>query len=290
MSQLLVRSACAEFLGTYALSLASCGSVAAVGSFSYQFDYGEMTVGRTLCRAVAMGTVRRVRACSHERLVPFLAPPHPDPYVSLSLSLFLSKQAYAAMLSSLKAVGESITAQWSDWSMREALRFPVGHCNPVVTMAVFGARGVPPQAAMAYILAQLLGGTFAAVTLAGLVPGARAARLGTPVPDALATPWQAALMETVLTYGLVLLLLLLFVRRTRGLSSPLTHGAAPILVGMYVALASLIGTGVSGCSMNPATSLGSALVSGVWTSHWVYWVGPYLAATLSLLTYRSLFL
>ena len=52
------RFAFAEFIGTYTLSLVACGSVAAVGSFSYQFDFDEMTVGRTLCRAIATGTVR----------------------------------------------------------------------------------------------------------------------------------------------------------------------------------------------------------------------------------------
>ena len=41
--------------------------------------------------------------------------------------------------------------------------------------------------------------------------------------------------------------------------------------------------------VHPATSLGSALVSGIWNSHWVYWVGPYLGATLALLAYRALF-
>ena len=42
-------------------------------------------------------------------------------------------------------------------------------------------------------------------------------------------------------------------------------------------------------AVHPATSLGSALVSGIWNSHWVYWVGPYLGATLALLAYRALF-
>lgn len=217
--------------------------------------------------------------------------PYPSHHQQCTGTLRARCQAYTAVLSALKAVGESGTAEWRDRTMRGALRFPVGHCNPVVAMAVFGARALPPQAAMAYVVAQLGGGIFAAVTLAGLVPGSRAARLGTPVPSALATPWQAALMECTLTCCLVLMLLLLFVRKpARGAGGgPLTHALAPLLVGLYATLASLIGTGISGCALNPATSLGSALVSGIWNSHWVYWVGPYLGATLALLAYRALF-
>ena len=38
--------------------------------------------------------------------------------------------------------------------------------------------------------------------------------------------------------------------------------------------------------MNPARSFGPVLVSGVWTAHWIYWVGPIVGASLGALAYE----
>ncbi|XP_071585522.1 aquaporin-2-like isoform X3 [Heliangelus exortis] len=42
----------------------------------------------------------------------------------------------------------------------------------------------------------------------------------------------------------------------------------------------------SGGSMNPARSLGPAIVTGVWDDHWVYWLGPVLGAVLAGFSYE----
>jgi aquaporin Z len=53
-------------------------------------------------------------------------------------------------------------------------------------------------------------------------------------------------------------------------------------VGSYIALAGLIGAPVSGASMNPARSLGPALVVGTWTSWWAYLAGPLIGAFIAV--------
>ena len=53
---------------------------------------------------------------------------------------------------------------------------------------------------------------------------------------------------------------------------------AAIGVGSYIALAGLFGAPVSGASMNPARSLGPALVLGDWTAWWAYLAGPLIGA------------
>ena len=53
-------------------------------------------------------------------------------------------------------------------------------------------------------------------------------------------------------------------------------------VGCYIALAGLWAAPVSGVSMNPARSFGPALVSGDWTSYWVYVVGPLAGALIAV--------
>ena len=57
---------------------------------------------------------------------------------------------------------------------------------------------------------------------------------------------------------------------------------AALGVGGYIALAGLRAAPVSGVSMNPARSFGPALVSGDWTSYWVYVAGPVAGALIAV--------
>ena len=46
---------------------------------------------------------------------------------------------------------------------------------------------------------------------------------------------------------------------------------------------------VSGSSMNPARSLGPAVITGSFTAHWVYWAGPILGALAAATIYQLAF-
>ena len=64
--------------------------------------------------------------------------------------------------------------------------------------------------------------------------------------------------------------------------------AAALAIGATVGLAALFAGPISGASMNPARSLGPAIVSATWTAQWIYLTAPFLGAALAALTYRWL--
>jgi aquaporin Z len=49
-----------------------------------------------------------------------------------------------------------------------------------------------------------------------------------------------------------------------------------------------VGGPISGASMNPARSLGPAIVAGDLSSLWVYLTAPFVGAVLAVLLYRRL--
>jgi aquaporin Z len=140
------------------------------------------------------------------------------------------------------------------------------HLNPAVSVA-FAARGdFPWKRVPAYIVAQFAGAALATLLLWALI--GKQGSAGLTLPGSGISTGTALVWELVLTAGLVSVIL--------GTASGAQQigPLAAIGVGGYIALAGLWGSPVSGASMNPARSLGPALVLGDWTSWWAYLVGP----------------
>lgn len=140
------------------------------------------------------------------------------------------------------------------------------HLNPAVSVA-FALRGdFPWKRVPAYVVAQFIGAALATLLLWALI--GKQGSAGLTLPGSGISTTTALLWEMVLTAGLVSVIL--------GTASGAQQigPLAAIGVGSYIALAGLWGSPVSGASMNPARSLGPALVLGDWTSWWAYLVGP----------------
>jgi aquaporin Z len=148
------------------------------------------------------------------------------------------------------------------------------HLNPVASIA-FALRGdFPWRRVPGYLAAQVVGATLAGLFL--LAVFGNVAHLGATFPGPGYRPWQALLMEVVLTGGLVSVIL----GTASAAQNVGTIGA--LGVGGYIALAGLWAAPVSGASMNPVRSFGPALVSGDWSSFWVYLAGPLAGAIVAV--------
>jgi len=148
------------------------------------------------------------------------------------------------------------------------------HLNPAVSVA-FALRGdFPWKRVPAYVVAQFIGAVLATLLLWALIGKQGSAGLTLPGQGISAT--TAMLWEAVLTTGLVSVIL--------GTASGAQQigPLAAIGVASYIALAGLWGAPVSGASMNPARSLGPALVLGDWTAWWAYLVGPVAGAVVAV--------
>jgi len=148
------------------------------------------------------------------------------------------------------------------------------HLNPAVSVA-FALRGdFPWRRVPAYLVAQFLGAILATLLLWALIGKQGSAGLTLPGQGISAT--TAMLWEAVLTVGLVSVIL--------GTASGAQQigPLAALGVGSYIALAGLWGSPVSGASMNPARSLGPALVLGNWTAWWAYLAGPLAGAAIAV--------
>ncbi len=150
------------------------------------------------------------------------------------------------------------------------------HLNPAVTLAFVLVRHFPLRRLLGYWLAQLVGATLAAGCLRLLVGDI--GHLGTTLPAG--TVWQSFGLEFLLTF------FLMFVIMAMATDTRAVGQAAALAIGATVALEALFAGPISGASMNPARSLGPALVSWTWTAQWVYLFAPLLGAVVGALVYR----
>lgn len=146
------------------------------------------------------------------------------------------------------------------------------HLNPAVTIAFFAAGRFPAREVLPYMASQLLGATAASLLLHFLFP--QAETLGMTLPA------SGAIQSFVLEIALTLILMWVILSVSTGASEKgITAGIA---VGSVIALEAMFAGPISGASMNPARSLGPALVSLHFESLWIYLSATVLGALLAV--------
>ncbi len=163
-----------------------------------------------------------------------------------------------------------------------------GHINPAVTIAMLTRGRIAPPAAVAYIVAQLLGALLAAAALSALFPGANEAAADGPGPRLGATLGSLSSGDnaiTVLVIEAILTFLLVTTIFGVAVDDRKPSNVYGFAIGLTVAFDILCAGPLTGASMNPARSFGPALVGGHWDIHWVYWVGPIVGAIVAAQVY-----
>ncbi len=150
------------------------------------------------------------------------------------------------------------------------------HFNPAVTFAFALTRHFPWRRAGLYWCAQLSGALVAAALLRGSL--GNVADVGATLPSG--SQGQSFLWELVMS------LFLMFVILAVATDTRAVGEAAAIAIGGTVLLDAMFGGPISGASMNPARSIGPAVVSGNLHALWLYIVAPILGASVGGVAYQ----
>jgi len=145
------------------------------------------------------------------------------------------------------------------------------HINPAVSLGFFFAGRSKLNKTLFYIIAQIIGAISAALLLRFLFPENHSLGITTPSGTVL----QSFILEIVLSFFLMFVILNV---STGHMEKGIMAGIA---IGGTVALEALFGGPVSGASMNPARSIGPALVSGQMQYLWIYLSAPVIGMLLA---------
>jgi aquaporin Z len=199
---------------------------------------------------------------------------HPSSPARKAIGSSLGRRALMGLAMGVTAV----ILIYSPWGQQSG-----AHMNPATTLAFLWLGKIAPWDAFFYVTAQCVGGILGvtvarfglrewlkhrAVNYVVTTPGARGATIA----------WLAELAIAFLMMFMVLSV------TNRGSLAPYTGWIAGALLAVYITLEAPL----SGMSLNPARSLGSAAVAGVWTGFWIYWTAPLCGMLLASAAYAGL--
>ncbi|MBR2641309.1 aquaporin family protein [Candidatus Saccharibacteria bacterium] len=167
------------------------------------------------------------------------------------------------------------------------------HINPAVSIAMLISKKISWKDFWGYIVFQILGALAGAGILALIFNGAGLVDStggfgANGLTGVNGNPWVGLLVEILLTF--------IFVISILGVTSDKAkHGhVAGIVIAFSLVAVHILGIGLTGTSVNPARSLGPAIVAAIGgnggpiAAVWVFIVGPLLGGILAAYTYRLL--
>ncbi len=167
------------------------------------------------------------------------------------------------------------------------------HINPAVSLGVLLSGGMTAKEFIGYVVAQCLGafagaGLLAAIFGLGNVTDMTGGFGSNGLAGVGGNAVAGLLVEIVLTF--------IFVMTILGVTSKKAgHGSfGGLIIGLTLTLVHIFGIGLTGTSVNPARSIGPAIVAAITGNSdplsciWVFIVGPLIGAVLAAIVYKYL--
>ena len=157
------------------------------------------------------------------------------------------------------------------------------HINPAVTLGFLIAGEIEFVAAIGYWIVQFLGGLLGAFVLNAVLPNP--GDLGVTI---LTTEANGGAFTVTATQGLIVEIILTFFLVNTIFNADVSGKArnfAGLAIGLALMFCIVMGGPLTRASLNPARTLGPAIVSGNYADIWLYFVGPFVGAVLAALLY-----
>ena len=166
-----------------------------------------------------------------------------------------------------------------------AMAYSVGnvsgcHVNPAVSTAMFISGKLTAKDLGGYIVSQVIGALAAAGLLAAIIGRESGLGCNGLFEGSIA---KSLVIEIVLTF--------IFIFAILGVTSKVENGAvAGLVIGLTLTLVHILGIGLTGTSVNPARSLGPAIIAGGQSLAvvWVFIVAPLIGGALAAVCYKAL--
>jgi aquaporin Z len=158
-----------------------------------------------------------------------------------------------------------------------------GHFNPAVTLAALFDARIDWQNAIGYVVAQVAGAILASLGIL-LITTKSIVQASVNAPGPLA---EALFDQELKAFSTEIILTAIFVAVILTVTRK-APDAAIIVIPLVLMVIHFVGIQISGASVNPARSLAPALVTGTYTSLWVYLTAPFIGSILGWAAYRFL--
>ena len=169
-----------------------------------------------------------------------------------------------------------------------AMAYSIGHVsgahlNPAVSTGAFFAGRLSTKDYISYVVAQVFGGIVAALVLLIIVQG-KTGGYDVPTEGLAATGWSTYSMTSALAFEVIAtaMFVMVFLGATQDGAPTMMAG---LVIGLTLTLVHLAGIDISGASVNPARSIGPALVESIQGGTgieqlWLYIVAPLIGGAI----------
>lgn len=167
------------------------------------------------------------------------------------------------------------------------------HINPAVSLGVLMSGGMSVKDFIGYVISQCLGALAGAGLLAAIFTSGNV----TDMTGGFGSNGLAGVNDSIIAGLLVeIVLTFIFVMTILGVTSKkANHGSfGGLIIGLTLTLVHILGIGLTGTSVNPARSLGPAIIAAITGNAapiacvWVFIVGPFIGAALAAVVYKYL--